>query len=91
MINDPRQHPWRPPLGINALGLNQLFQQADLIICVQNREIGFQPNQFGMAAQKFDADRMERAKPRHAFGRVAKRGADAFAHLARGFVGEGYS
>ena len=90
MIDDPRQHPRRPALCVNALGLDQLFQQADLIICVQNREIGFQPDQFGMAAQQFNADRMERAKPRHTFGRMTKGRADAFAHLARGFIGEGY-
>ena len=41
-INDPRQHPWRPAFGINVIRLDQLLEQADLIIGIEDREIRFQ-------------------------------------------------
>jgi hypothetical protein len=42
-----------------------------------------------MRAQDLDADRVERAEPRHALDRAANERADALLHLARGLVGEG--
>jgi hypothetical protein len=42
-----------------------------------------------MPAQDLDADRVERAEPRHAFDSTADQEADAFLHLPRRLVGEG--
>ena len=41
-------------------------------------------------AQDLDADRVERAEPRHALDLAADQVADALLHLARGLVGEGH-
>ena len=43
-----------------------------------------------MTAQDLDADRVERAEPRHALDLAADELADALLHLARGLVGEGH-
>ena len=50
---------------------------------------GFEPDQLGVPAQDFHADRMEGAEPRHAFDHAADDLADAVLHLARRLVGEG--
>jgi hypothetical protein len=59
----------RPALVVDAFGLDELLEQADLIVGVENGEIGFQAHQFGMAAQELDADRVEGAEPGHALDR----------------------
>ena len=79
----------RPALVVNAVGLDQLLDQAHDIVGIQDGERGFQAHQFGMAAQKLHADRMERAHPRHAFDGAADENADALLHLAGRLVGEG--
>jgi hypothetical protein len=38
-----------------CFGLDQLLQQPDLVVGVEDGEIGFQPDQLGMAAQDLDA------------------------------------
>ena len=80
----------RPALLVDVLGFEQLLHQPDLIVDVENGEIGLEPDQFGVAAQDFHADRMEGAEPRHAFDHVADDLADAVLHLARRLVGEGH-
>ena len=67
----------------------QLLQETDLVVDVENGEIGFQPDHLGMAAQNLHADRVEGAEPRHAFDHAADDLADAVFHLARRLVGEG--
>ena len=79
----------RPALFVDILRLQQLLQQADLVVGVENGEAGFQPHQLGMAAQHAHADGVEGAEPRHALHLFADDGADALLHLARGLVGEG--
>ena len=49
-VDDPGQHPRGPAFFVNPGNGNQLFQQANLVIGIQNREIRFQPDQFGMAS-----------------------------------------
>ena len=61
----------------------------DLVVHVQNREVALQPDHLGVAPQNFDADRVERAKPRHSLDNLPDHLADAQLHLARRFVGEG--
>ena len=89
-VDQPGQLPRRPPLFVDIRRRDQLLQQPQLIIGIQNGEAGFQPRQFGMAAQDFHADAVEGAQPGHAFDRVAQQPADPVAHLARSFVGEGH-
>ena len=79
-----------PALFIKALCLYQLFEQAQLIVRIEDGEIGFEIDQFGVAAQDLDANGVEGAQPLHAFHRAADQGADPILHFARGLVGEGH-
>ena len=88
-VDPMRQRARRPPLVVDVLGLQNLFEQADLIVRVENGEIGFEPDQFGVAAQDFRADRVKSAEPLHRLGALADQRLDALAHLARRLVGEG--
>ena len=69
--------------------LDHLLHEADLVVGVEDGEVGLEPDQLGMAAQDLDADRVERAEPRHALDGAADQVADALLHLARRLVGEG--
>ncbi len=88
-VDQHRQHARRPALLVDVLGFDKLLQQPDLVVDVENGEIGLQPDQLGVAAQDLHADRMERAEPRHALDHAADDLADAVLHLARRLVGEG--
>ena len=88
-INDARQLPCGPTLFINAFGLNELLEQAHLVIIIQNREAGFEACKLSVVAQDFDTNGMESAEPRHALNHIANQMADAFLHFTRRFVGEG--
>ena len=83
------EHARRPALLVDILGLQHLLQQPDLVVDVENGEVGLQPDQLGMAAQDLHADRMEGAEPRHALDDLPDHRADARLHLARRLVGEG--
>ena len=94
-VDQPGQLPRRPPFLVDIRGRDQLLQQPDLVVGIQNGEIGLQmqiarADQFGVAAQDLDADTVEGAQPGHAFNRIAQQAADPVAHLARGLVGEGH-
>ena len=80
----------RPALLVDVLGFQHLLEQAQLIVDVENREVGFEPHQFRMPAQHLHADRVERAEPRHALDHLADHAADPLLHLPRGLVGEGH-
>ena len=71
------------------LGLEQLLDQADLVVGVEDGEVGLQADQLGVAAQDLHADRVEGAEPGHALDHLADHLADALLHLARRLVGEG--
>ena len=79
----------RPALLVDVLGLDDLLHQAELVVSAEDREIGAQADELGMAAQDLGADGVEGAEPLHAFGDRADEGGDALAHLPRGLVGEG--
>ena len=89
-VDDPGQLPRRPAFVVDPGGRHELLEQAQLIVGVQNREVRFQPDKFGMATQQFHADRMECAKPWHAFNSLAQQPPHPFLHLARGLVGESH-
>ena len=84
-----RERARRPALVVDILGLQHLLQQADLIVGVENGEVGLQPDEFGVAAQDLGADRVKGAEPLHGLRAVADERLDALAHLARRLVGEG--
>ena len=84
-----REHASRPSLLVDVLGGQKLLEQPDLIVDIQNGEVGFQPDQLGMPTQNFHPDGMKRAKPRHSLDDLPDHRADAQLHLARGLVGEG--
>ena len=88
-VDQHRQHARRPALLVDVLGFEQLLEQPDLVVDVENGEIGFEPDHLGVPAQDLDADGMERAEPRHALDHAADDVADAGLHLARRLVGEG--
>ncbi len=88
-VEQAGQLPRRPAFLVDVVFLDQLLEQADLVVRVDDRVIAFQPDQFGMAAQHSCPDRMKRAQPRHPFDRIADMPAHAFAHFARRLVGEG--
>ncbi len=87
-VDQHGEHARRPALVVDALGFEQLLEQPDLVVGIENGEVGFQPDQLGMAAQDFHADRVEGAEPGHALDHVADDLADAVLHLARRLVGE---
>ena len=79
-----------PALLVDVLGRQELLEQPNLIVDVENGEIGLEADHLGMPAQDLHADGMERAEPGHAFDHVADDVADAVLHLARRLVGECY-
>ncbi len=78
-----------PALVVDVLRLQNLLQQADLIVRIDDRERGLEADKLGMAAQNLGRDRVERAEPGHAFGDDAGEDADPLLHLPRRLVGEG--
>ena len=88
-VDQHGQHARRPALLVDVLGFEQLLEQPDLVVDVEDGEVGLQPDQLGVAAQDFHADRVEGAEPRHALDHAADDVADARLHLARRLVGEG--
>ena len=87
-VDQRRQRARRPALVVDVLGLQDLLEQAQLVVGVEDGEIRLQADQFGVAAQHLGADRVERAEPRQAVGDAGQQ-PDPLAHLARRLVGEG--
>ena len=82
------QHAGGPALFVYAFGFQYLFQQADLVVGIQNGEAGFQADQFSMFAQDAGAQCVEGSQP-HPLCRRANQMGDALAHFLGGLVGEG--
>jgi hypothetical protein len=87
-VDQRRQRARRPALVVDVLGLQDLLEQAQLIVRIQNGEIRLEADQFGVAAQHFRADRVKGAEPRQAVGDAGQQ-SDPLAHFARRLVGEG--
>jgi hypothetical protein len=77
----------RPFLVVDVFGLQQLLHETDLVVLVEDREIGLEADKFGMAAQDARGKRMEGAEP-HGACRIADERPDARAHLGRRLVRE---
>ena len=90
LVDQTGEHPGGPALVVDFLGLDQLLEQANLVVGVENGEIALQADHLGMAAQHFRADAVEGAEPRHAFETLADDCPDPLLHLAGGLVGERY-
>ncbi len=88
-IDEIRQRSRRPALFVQIFRLEELLEQAQLIIGVEDGEIWSQAHQLGVHAQNLRADRMERAEPRHSLLGPGER-ADAHPHLPRRLVGESH-
>ena len=76
-VDHAGEHARRPALLVDVLGFKELLHQPHLIVDVENGEVGLEPDQFGVAAQDFHADRMEGAEPGHALNHMADDLADA--------------
>ena len=79
----------RPALLVEIRSGDELLQDPELVVGVEDREIGLEPDELGMASEHSRGDRMEGAEPRHALDRSAGYLRHALLHLARGLVGEG--
>ena len=88
-VDQRGEHARRPALLVELLDFEELLHQPDLVVDVEDGEVGPEADQLGVAAQDLHADRVEGAHPRHALDRLADHGADAVLHLARRLVGEG--
>ena len=89
MVDQSGQYTRGPALLVDALGVEQLLDQPDLVGDVEDGEVALQADQLGVAAQDFHADGVEGAEPRHALDHLADVLADPLLHLARRLVGEG--
>ncbi len=90
VVDHPGELLGRPALVIQTFGLDQLLDEPHHIIGIENGEVRFQPDEFGVPTQKLHADGVEGAKPWHAFDSTADEDADTFLHFARRLVGEGH-
>ena len=89
-VDQARQHARRPAFLVDVLGFEQLPEQADLIVGIENREVGLESDELGVPAHNFRADGMKCAEPRHSLDDLPHHGADAGLHLARSLVGESH-
>jgi hypothetical protein len=87
-VDQPGERARRPALVVDVLGDEDLFEQAQLVVGVEDGEIRLQPDELGVTAQDFGADRVKRAKPGQSVGDAGQQ-ANALAHFARRLVGEG--
>ena len=78
----------RPAVLVEVGALDDLLDEAQLVVRVEDGEAGLEAHQLAVPAQDLDADGVERAEPRHPFQGAAHQLADALLHLARGLVGE---
>ena len=87
-VDEAGERPRGPPLVVEVARLQELLQEPQLVVRVEDGEVGSEAHELGVHAQDLDADRMERAEPRHALVRAGE-DAHPLAHLARRLVGEG--
>ena len=89
-VDHPRQLPRRPAFLVEIRRHDQLFEQAQLVVGIEDGEIGLQADQLGVGPQHSRRDRMEGPQPRHPLDRPARNARDPLLHLARRPVGEGH-
>ena len=88
-LDHAAKEPDRPALGIDVVRLHQLFEDAVLVIHVENGEITSQTHKIGMPSQHPRGKRMECAEP-NLFCHRPNHAGDPHLHLARRLVGEGH-
>src|SRR5262249_2603414 len=54
-VDQLREHARRPALLVDALGLQELLEQPDLVVDVENCKVGLELHHLGVAAQNLDA------------------------------------
>ncbi len=84
-----RERAGGPAFVVDIFGLQHLLEQPDLVVRVEDREIGLEADKLGVAAQDLRADGVKGAEPLHGLRAFADQHLDALAHLARRLVGEG--
>ena len=87
-LDDRQQGARRPAPRVEVRGLDHLLQQTQLVVGIEDGEVGLQPDQLGVAAQQARAERMEGAEPQP-LEAVPEQQRRALDHLARRLVGEG--
>ena len=87
-LDQGQQQPGGPALLVDVLCLQDLLQEADLVVGVEDREARFEPGRLGVPAQDARGDCVEGAEP-GTVGGAADHRLQPLAHLARGLVGEG--
>ena len=87
-LDDARHRRRHPAFGVESQRLHHLLHQPDLVVGIQDGEVGRQADERRVRAQHPRAQRMERAEPQP-FHRTAEDRADPLAHLPRRLVGEG--
>ena len=88
-VDAPGERAGGPLLVVDIGRLQDLLDEADLIVGVEDGEIGLEIDKFGVDAQYLGADRVKRAHPRHALDEAGE-APDPLAHFARRLVGEGH-
>ena len=78
-----------PALLVDVLGLDELAEEAELVVGVEDGEVRLEADELGVAAEDAHGERVEGAEPGHALDDAADEVADAGLHLAGGLVGEG--
>ena len=88
-LNGPHGGVDRPFAPIDALFHHDLFQQAGLVVAVQNGEVAGQPYRFRVTTQDTHGNGVKGAQP-NLLGHRADQAGDALAHFAGGAIGEGH-
>ena len=86
-LDDAEHGAGRQALLVDAVGLDELLDQPELVVLVEDGEIGRQPDGLGVGAQDARPQGMEGAHP-PALHRPRQDGGDPVPHLARRPVGK---
>ena len=87
-LDDRQQDARRPAPRVQVRRLDHLLHQAQLVVGIEDREVGLEADQLGVAPEQAGAERVEGAEPQ-ALDAVPEQQRDALDHLARRLVGEG--
>ena len=87
-LDDDGEGARRPALLVDVGRLDDLLEQANLVVGVEDGEVGLEARELGVAAQDAGRNGVEGAEP-EAGGGAAQQSLHAADHLARRLVGEG--
>ena len=86
-LDDAQQHPGRPLPVVDTVAFHHLLQQPQLVVRIENGEVGFEAGSLGVAAENSCRQGMERPQP-PSFHRTAGHRGDPVFHFPGGLVGE---